>query len=69
MPHCLAGQIVKLQIGLIQKLDLGVLDSGSSADDRHFQRGGSWLTKGVWGENKYHKNASSGKINRLTELV
>lgn len=68
MPHCLAGQIVKLQIGLIKKLVLGILDSGSSADDRRFQRG---PTKGVWGEKKYNKNPSSGKIriNDLAELV
>lgn len=38
MPHCLAGQIVKLQIGLIKKLDLEMLDSGSFATDHHFHK-------------------------------
>lgn len=38
MPHCLAGQIVKLQIGLIEKLELEISDSGSFAADRHFHR-------------------------------
>lgn len=45
MPHCLAGQIVKLQIGLIQKLDLGVLDSGSSAAIVIFRGGGRGLRR------------------------
>lgn len=38
MPHCLAGQIVKLQIELIKKLDLEILDSSSFAADCHFHR-------------------------------
>lgn len=39
MPHCLAGQIVKLQIGLIKKLDLEISDSGSFAADHHLVGG------------------------------
>lgn len=38
MPYCLAGQIVKLQIVLIKKLDLEILDSGSFAADHNFHR-------------------------------
>ena len=38
MPHCLAGQIVKLHIRLIKNLDLEILDSGSFAADHHCHR-------------------------------
>lgn len=54
MPHCLAGQIVKLQIGLIKKLDLEILDSGSFAADHHFHRrvGGVVAYEGHLGREK-----------------
>lgn len=38
MPHCLAGQIVKLQIGLIKKLDLEILVFSLFAADHHFHK-------------------------------
>lgn len=39
MPHCLAGQIVKLQIGLIKKLDLKILGFSLFAADCDFHKG------------------------------
>lgn len=54
MPHCLAGQIVKLQIGLIKKLDLEILDPVLFAVDHHFHRrvGGVVACEGHLGRGK-----------------
>lgn len=57
MPHCLAGQMVKLQIGLIKKLDLKILVFSLFAADHHFHKRVRvlWLMKGIWGEKKCNK--------------
>lgn len=54
MPHCLAEQVVKLQIGLMEKLGLEVLDAGSFAAERHFHRrvGGVVAYEGHLGREK-----------------
>lgn len=57
MPHCLAGQIVRLQIGLIKKLDLKILVFSLFAADHHSRKrvGVLWPMKGIWGEKKCSK--------------
>lgn len=48
MPHCPAGQIVKLQIGLIKKLDLEILVTA----DHHFCKRVLWPMEGHLGREK-----------------